>query len=167
VDIEAIMRRVEADLETAQASLRAAQGRVNELLTVREGLRLAVERYSDELTASGPTSLTESPASEEQERTETLTLVPAVTGVGTPGAAPSINPSTSNGAGSALPFRQADACMILLEQAGRPLTTREVFERMQKAGRPENHEQVRSALTYLKRVRRIRRVGHEWEINAA
>jgi hypothetical protein len=167
VDIEALIKRVEMDLETAQAGLRAAQGRVDELLTVREGLRLAAERYPDAVAANTSEPEPDEMATGDQEPDGTSVSALAGSAVSDSFATGSLDGRGINGTGSMLHLRQADACMVVLRTAGRPLTTREVFNRMQQAGRPEEHEQVRSSLTYLKRVKRIRRVGHEWEISDA
>src|ERR1700746_3509514 len=45
VDVEEVIRRVSADLEVAEAQLRAAEGRVNELRAIRDGLQYALQRY--------------------------------------------------------------------------------------------------------------------------
>jgi hypothetical protein len=47
VTVVEALRRVEIDLAEARAQLRAAQGRVGEILAMQEGLRLASFKYAD------------------------------------------------------------------------------------------------------------------------
>jgi hypothetical protein len=127
VDVNEIMRRVDEDLAAAEAQLRAAQGRVDELATVRDGLRLAVQRYGS-VESNGPW----------QRLTESVER------------------------GTTRPFSeitQMEACLRILTELGRPATTQEVLDKLRSHGRPENYEQVRGALAYLLRKKRIKRVG--------
>jgi hypothetical protein len=142
------MRRVEEDLEVAEAELRAAEGRVQELRTVREGLRIAQERYSDKIT--GPSAAVPLKASGDAAQ-------PAPVSV-------KLNGDTDVRIAG---FRLVDATMHVLRTVNRPLTTREVYDRMQHAGRHENYEQVRNSLNYLKRVERVKRAGQNWELSGA
>jgi hypothetical protein len=130
VDVESILKKVEEDLQAAEAQLRAAQGRVDELRNVRDGLRLAVERYGQPALFPG-----------DHGRDAVRTIIDEW-----------------------VAMSQSEATLAALRDIGRPATTREVYERMAGAGRPENHEQVRSALNYLKRREVARRIDRGlWE----
>lgn len=52
-----------------------------------------------------------------------------------------------------------DAAVAALAEIGRPASTREVYEKLRSAGRPEDFEQVRAAFGYLKRKKKIERAS--------
>jgi hypothetical protein len=141
--MERIIKRVDADLASAEAVLRAAQGRVveaqsrvDQLLRVREGLSFAVEHYG-----APPSTVDASPS------------VPVGKDAGT-----DTHPW--------LRLSQMDACLAALADFGRPASTSEIHKKLVQAGRPEKPEQVRNAVGYLfRRAKRINRVGRGlWEL---
>lgn len=135
VEVEEIIRRADADLEEAEAQLRAAMGRVNELRTIRDGLRYALQRYG---TLRG-TAVSESVA-------EAQAIGPGDQAIGH------------------LEGSQTDQVFETLAAFGRPAKTQEVFEKLQAAGAGYTFEQVRNALGYLVRKKKIKRVGRAlWE----
>jgi hypothetical protein len=136
VDVEAIMRRVDEDLAEAQAHLRAAQGRVDELTTLRDGFRMAVQRYAP--AAAKAVSISD------------------VAGPVTDSVRVEVRPRVNLG----------QAVEKTLEEFGRPASTREVYEQVGRMGRAETYEQVRSSLHYLEsRQHRVAKAGRGlWEL---
>jgi multidrug resistance efflux pump len=144
VDVESIVSRLDEDLATAEAQLRAAlgrveeaQARVRELQQLRDGFVGTVERYGKAIVAG------EAPPSSETEVAEDAT-----------GPHP----------WSAL--SQADAVLAALAEIGRPAATAEVYEKLAKAGRSEDTEKVRGTLGYLyRRAKKVDRMGRGlWEL---
>ncbi len=144
MDVEAIVRRVDEDLATAEAQLRAALGRVeeaqkrvSELTQLRDGFVRTIERYG-EVTPTG-----EAEASAPAE---------------SPGGEPVPHPWLALG--------QTDAVLAALAEIGRPATTTEIYDRLVKAGRTEGPEQVRSAVGYLhRRAKKVDRMARGlWEL---
>jgi hypothetical protein len=129
MDVDEMMRRASKDLEEAEAQLAAAEGRVAELKTIRDGLRFALQRY-------GQTQAAEAVKPKAEE--------------------PTLRPAR---AGKPLDGTIGDMVLAVLGDAGRPLATVEVREMINASGRRLNREQVRSALHYLVRKDRISRVG--------
>jgi hypothetical protein len=140
VDVAQVMERVEDDLAKAEAELAAAQGRVTELRSVRDGFKLAIERYA-------ATSL---PAAKPEPRRIRPEDAEALRAIRNEAA------HAENSRISAL--RQMDAALWALQTIGRPASTREIYEFLAQAGRNDDYEQVRSATTYLRRRELIRRV---------
>lgn len=136
VDVESIMQRVEEDLAEAQAQLRAAQGRVDELVILRDGFSMAVQRYAPRNAAAVTAEILDELAS--------------------PVANVSVRPRISLG----------QAVQKALEDLGRPASTREVFDQVKRLGRSENYEQVRASLHYLhSRQHRVGKAGRGlWEL---
>jgi hypothetical protein len=153
VEVEAVIQRVEEDLAVAEAAYRAAEGRVRELRAVRDGLMIALERYSDKPSTSVVS-------------VDTDATVVAIADSRQPAPVSVFNGDGDNDSDDGIrSMRLKDATIRVLKRTHRPVTTREVYDRMHQAGRPENHEQVRSSLNYLKRVDRVKRTGQHWELN--
>ncbi len=124
LDTDKIIRQVDLDLEAAESQLRAAQDRVQELRTIRDGLRLAAQRYGS-----------------------VQIHVQAVY---------SDDPDAGHPSGDS----QSDHCFDVLAKIGRRATTQEIREKVNEAsGKTYSHEQIRSALGYLLRKKRIKRAG--------
>jgi hypothetical protein len=138
MEVDELIRRATADLEEAEAQLRAAEGRVMELRTIRDGLRFAVQRYGN---------------------------MPVL------GTAPTTSESSADSArlrDGETEISQTDRVFNTLEGIGRPAKSHEVHAKVQAAGYDYSFEQVRSALGYLLRKKRIKRVGKAlWEVPAA
>jgi hypothetical protein len=126
VDTETIIRQVGIDLEAAEAQLGAAQDRVQELRTIREGLRLAAQRYGQVQTPVQPVD------SGAPDADDALTSI-----------------------------SQTDLCYdVLVVKIGRRAATQEIREKANETpGRDLSHEQVRNALGYLLRKKRIKRIA--------
>lgn len=134
MDVDELIKRASADLEEAEAQLRAAEGRVAELRTIRDGLRFAVQRYGD--TKAAPVAAPEPAAAVRSAATDEVS--------------------------------QTGLVFNALASIGRPAKTKEVHTKVLTAGRDYTFEQVRGALGYLLRKKRIKRVGTAlWEIPAA
>ena len=131
MNVDEMMRRASKDLEEAEAQLAAAEGRVAELKTIRDGLRFAVQRYGQGQAVEAA----------EAKMVDPVIRVRPV--------APKPSGGTSLGG----------MVLKVLGDAGRPLSTSEVRESVNALGQQMNKEQARSALHYLLRKERIGRVG--------
>jgi len=125
VDTETIIGQVDIDLEAAEAQLRAAQDRVQELRTIREGLRLAAQRYGQVQIPAQP-----------------------------------VDSGAPDADGALTSISQTDRCYNVLAKIGRRATTQEIREKANETpGHDLGHEQVRNALGYLLRKKRIKRIA--------
>ncbi len=132
VELQDLIDRATADLTEAEAALAAAEGRVAELQTIRDGLKYALQRYGQaEVAEAGK------PKADRGE-------APAAAVVSTE------KPLTGS---------YGDMALAVLREAGRPLSTAEVREAINARGQNLNREQVRGAVHYLVRRDRISRVG--------
>jgi hypothetical protein len=145
VDFEEMFTRATAELDVAETKLQAAQQRVEELRTIRDGMRLAMERY-------GPAKPSP-PGQDEPEGTKgasTGTKVTAGTKRRTVRRRQTGRPAPE--------VSQTDLCIVTLTEFGRPTSTTEIRDRLLENGHSYNPEQIRSALAYLLRQNRVERV---------
>ena len=142
MDVRTALARAVAELEGAEAELRSAQERVNQLRTIRDGLELAVERYVSDLDGV---------AGRETER-----VVPSSD---TGGAAGTPEHRTVSQAAQSEPESHTEISYDALKSLSGPQSTDEVHGRVVEHGHPLNREQVRNALTYLRKTGRIIRVA--------
>lgn len=143
MDVRAALARAIAELAGAEAELRSAQERVDQLRTIRDGLELAVERYvSDQ----------DGVAAREIERAIRPSCAATAAGASENGSTAS--PLAQSESGSPMEISY-DA----LETLSGPASTDEVHSKAVESGHPLNREQVRNALTYLRKIGRIERVA--------
>jgi hypothetical protein len=122
MDIDAMIAMATADLAAAEAQYRAAQERMKELETIRDGLTLAKQRY-------GPTQASAPAVSMEAE------------GGGT--------------AGPDSEMTQTDRVEGAMKGFVGIATVGEIRERLVAEGHDLSHDQVRNALGYLLRKKRV------------
>jgi hypothetical protein len=152
MDLEEALQRASVELEEAEAQLRATEARVKELQTIRDGLRFALARYgkrlvhdSDQIVGREQEMVAGKPGQDAEMES------PRVQGV----------PLASQVEGSS----QADRTFGALRELGGKAATHEVRGKLVAAGYSYSQEQVRSALTYLMRMDRIKRIAPGmWEI---
>jgi hypothetical protein len=125
MDLDQMIKMAAAELEEAEAQFHAAQERVKQLETIRDGLSYAKERYGRQLVEPRPG--------------------PGVDGDGDGGGDGRIG--ASRGSKSV-----GDLVLDTLAAFGRPASTQEIFDRLTAEGHPlRDKEQVRSAAGYLSR----------------
>ena len=133
MDLDEMITKAAADLADAEAQFRAAQERMKELETIRDGLTLAKQRYG-------------------------------ATSIGVPAARPEAEVASPEGTGPELPA-QTDLCLMALREFGRTVTVQEVREKLAAAGHELTRDQVRNALGYLLRKKRIvRPAAGQWRV---
>jgi hypothetical protein len=146
MDTKAILARVTADLEVATAELQVAQEKVDRLRVIFDGLQLAVEEYETPPTAQQTTAQTQEDTAENSGRRDEELHRSSLPGV----------PDRS-AKGEAV--SQVDLAIAALTALRRPASTHEVQEKIAAAGYDRSHDQVRGALTWLLKTRRVERVA--------
>ena len=149
MDPEQMLSRATAELEAAEAELRAAQQRVEELRTIQQGIQLAIQRYGHAVTLPTPTQGDTAP-------------VPSSGGDGGQAAiyAPSSSsPVPSTIIHSTVVVTHSDLCMETLKEFGRPTSSTEIRERLRQRGHEFNAEQTRGTMAYLHRKQRVTRTA--------
>jgi hypothetical protein len=138
VDLDEMLKHASSDLERAESDFRAAQERMataqrhmDELRAMRDGARMLVERYGHAVPAA--------PAADTGGAVD----VPSVKRAGA--APPEVTQEVP----------QTERVMGLFREYGTSLTTKQVGEKLPDL----TPDQARSALGYLKRKRRLVRVG--------
>ena len=168
MQLDEALERAVSELEDAQAMLRAAQGRVRELETIRDGLQFAVARYdkqphrdreqmgpadeTDQITVDGGAGPVSAPPG-DPEVADTVPSDPR--GADTVPSAPDILGQAPH----AEPPSQSALTLAALKALGGEAATHQVRGRLVAAGYTYDQEQVRNALTYLTRRNRVRRVA--------
>ncbi len=163
MDVQAIARRVDEDLVTAEERLRAAQDKVaeaqqhvDELRALRDNFTLAVERYGDTVSSAAAETRRDARSGKGHQapraRRERVTRAPR-------------RASAESAPGPDGEQSLADACLAALVSFGRAATTNEIREKLADSGRPVPVERIRSSLGYLeRRAQKIKRVGRAlWE----
>lgn len=131
MDLAEVIQSAEKDLAAAEAALRVAEGRVQELRNVINGLRYAAKTY-------GAT---------ERGATAALTVTPST-------------PPAEVGLGDQLAeLSRIDATEKVLVELGKPARTEEIQRRLADSGRDDTFEQARNSLHYLTRLKRVDRIG--------
>jgi hypothetical protein len=138
VDLDEMLKLASSDLERAESDFRAAQERVqaaqrhmDELRAMRDGALRLVERYGQNASTIQITDI--------GAGYDTLTVKRDKADAGSEGM-------------------QTDRVMDVLGD-GRSAHTKVVYEKVNATGPPLSYDQVRSALGYLKRKKKILRVG--------
>jgi hypothetical protein len=156
VDLEKMVAQATTDLEAAEAQLHAAQQRVEELRTIRDGLRLGMERYgSAELGSAdvhGTATYGVTGASSTVTAGSTRVTVTSARRRRPAKRRPAArrpNPEVS----------QTELCITALKDFAKPASTTEIRERLNEGGHQYDAEQIRSALAYLLRRERVVRLG--------
>jgi hypothetical protein len=146
MDPEEMLSRATAELESAETELRAAQQRVEELRTIKQGIQLAMQRYGHAVTL--PTPSLGNDAS-----------VPGSGGGGVlyDSSTASRLHETTNHAKSVV--TQSDLLVETLKESGRPTTSMEIRQRLRQRGHELTAEQTRGGLAYLLRKERVVRTA--------
>ncbi len=148
MDLEEMLGRATAELESAEAELRATQQRVEELRTIQQGVQLAIQRYGHTVTLPTPPLAEAAP-------------VPNSDG---DDAGVANDPSTSSRLQlTVIPAKpdvtHSDLCMEALREFGRPASSTEIRERLKQRGHQFNAEQTRGTMAYLLRKQRVIRTA--------
>jgi len=154
VDLDEMISRATAEIDEAEAQLRAAQARLGELVTIRDRLLRAEQRYAPGGTspamsappvAAAPAG-TALPASLADA--SALVLVPGQDGGGA---------QEQEDTEAAQEIPQTDLCITALGEFTRPATALQIRDKLAEAGYELTRDQVRSALGYLLRKKRVAR----------
>jgi hypothetical protein len=150
VDLDDMISRAKAEIAEAETQLRAAQAHLGELVTIRDRLREAEQRYAVAPSASART--TDGPA-------QPIAALPDLPAAGLSDAAQHDPAAERHDAGDDL--RQDIPQTALIEDAltnfSRPATPLQIRDRLAEDGHDLTREQVRSALGYLLRKKRVAR----------
>jgi hypothetical protein len=134
MNLEDLLKQSAEELATAEADLQAAQQKVDELRTIHEGMRLAQQRYGQQIQAvpasQTRTAKASSNAGRRPRRKTTKRSQPSL----------------------------SDKCYQVLVDDKRPASSAEVREILEGQGYVLDAEQVRSAFAYLLRRERVVRV---------
>lgn len=129
MDLDQMLEQSTAELESAEAELQAVQARVDELRTMREGIRLARDRFGqsqtgrhDQAADSATRSRTKSAARRPRRRSTKRQ-----------------QPQTS----------QTELCLQILADLGRPVTSNEVRQLLADQGQIFDAAQIRATFSYL------------------
>jgi hypothetical protein len=134
-DLEALLARIQADRAEAETQLKAAQKRLDELISWEKGVQTAVQALRE--YGQGSEIVDQEEVALPQEIAATVPeSVPA----------PDVNWAA---------LSNMDAAAAALTAIGHTATTRQVHEKLQSVGRTADFEQTRSALGYLKRKGRL------------
>lgn len=141
--LDEMLARNTAELQAAETELQVVQQRVDELRTINEGMRLAMERYGQ----ASPTEPTAT-APREQGRTSTSKATT------TPNRRTRRKPTKR-----AQPqASQSELCLGVLAEVGKPISSMDVRDHLERQGHNLDAEQVRAAFAYLLRKDRVVRV---------
>jgi hypothetical protein len=143
MNLDEMLTRNTADLEAAEAELRTVQQRVDELRTINEGMRLALERYGQ-----APTTDPAQAGSRDQGRTSTAKAA----------AGAARRPRRKPTRRSHPQVSQSELCLGVLREVGRPISSAEVRDHLADQGHDFDAEQIRAAFAYLLRKERVVRV---------
>jgi hypothetical protein len=135
MDMEAVLERVLAEFAEATAELEAAQEKVRRLQVMRDGLETAIAEFGGREDAMVATP--------EGNAADLVAILPGIP-----------QPPES---GETLPIVElAKAAMTGL---GREAGTNEILERMAAGGYSRTYEQVRGALSWMKKQGKIEHTG--------
>lgn len=137
-DLEALLARIQADRAEAETQLKAAQKRLDELISKEQGVQTAVQALRE--YGQGSEIVQQEEAEEVALPQEAAAAVPEPAFVQEPNWAA---------------LNKMDAAAAALTAIGHTATTRQVQEKLQSVGRTADFEQTRSALGYLKRKGRL------------
>jgi hypothetical protein len=130
MDLDEMIDRAAAEFAVAEAQFRAAQARMKELETIRDGLTLAKQRY-------GPTQAS----------------APAVTAEAEGGSTPQVDSEVA----------QTDLVLGAMEGFDGHASVGDIRDRLAATGHELTRDQVRNALGYLLRKKRVvRPAAGQW-----
>jgi hypothetical protein len=169
MDLEEMLARATAELEAAEAEYRAAQQRLDDLRTMREGMRLAMERYgpaTPENANSGAaagqpvngTAQGSEPTAGANVKQTAHGQAHGVLAAPKRTAASTRRPKRRTARRQKPAANQTDICIAALAEFGRAASNAEIRERLSEQGHNFDAEQVRSAFSYLMRRERVVRV---------
>lgn len=152
MDLDEMLMKSTAELESAEADLLAAQQRVDELRTIQEGIRLAKNRYGEAQPAP-------------QNQSERLAAAETGLSNSKPGAGTSRRRRGRPARRGHPQVSQSEICLKLLADLARPVSSAEVRELLVEQGHAYDAEQIRSAFAYLFRKGKVVRVEPGvWEL---
>ena len=148
MDLEQMLTRATAELESAEVELQAAQQRVEELRTIQQGIQLAIQRYGHTVAQPAPT----------------VADAAVVSNPGDDGARATNDPSMSSRVPETVvharsDWRHSDLCLEALREFGRPASSTEIRERLSQRGHQFTAEQTRGTMAYLLRKQRVVRTA--------
>lgn len=150
MDIRSTYARAVADLEKTEARLQEVQARVNELRAIRDGLKLALERY-------------EKPLEDQGAAVEHLSVERAQADGTAPRRSTSRTPAKRKRRAKGKTVRQTDLALAALKELGEPASTHAVLNSVNATGatgptgQPFTYDQIRGALTWLLRQDKVER----------
>jgi hypothetical protein len=152
LDLEQMLSRADAELESAESELQAIQQRLEELRAIKRGVKLAMQRYGSDITGSSP------PMRDANQATTNGDEAPRSSCESIPAgglAAPLLSPDAPHG----------DLCIEVLRVLKRPASSLQVRDHLMQRGRELDAEQVRNAFQYmLKRGRVVRTEPGVWAL---
>ncbi len=148
MDPEQMLTRATVELEAAEAELRVAQQRVEELRTIQQGIQLAIQRYGHAVALPTPTL-------------EDTAHVPSPGGDSGEAV---YDPSTSSRVPETMihvksDVTHSDLCIATLREFGRPARSTEIRERLRQRGKEFDADQTRGTMAYLLRKKRVVRTA--------